>query len=390
MPSLPLLKPYWEKKQHLTVNRGILMYDHRLVIPSSMQLEMLETIHEGHLGITKCQGRASSSVWWPLITKQIEATVNRCQTCAKLRPERREPLMALSFPNLPWSRVGTDLFELEQTDHLIVVDYASRWFEIRKLGSTTSAAVKRHMCEIFALHGIPDTVFSDNGPQYVSQEFTKFAKDMGFTHITSSPHCPQANGEVERAVQTAKNILRKNTNPHLGLLAYRSAPLANGLTPSEILMGRKLRNKLPSVPENLRPRKIDQEQLLKREQEYQERYSSNYNSRHRAVELPTLHQGDKVFIRDQQRYGEIEKKLASPRSYQLVTENGSGIRRNRRALVHEPVATSGESSSLPSPSNRPPVREGGEGSPGPAASKAVVRRSGRLLKPTNNPDMIFY
>ncbi|XP_048586619.1 uncharacterized protein K02A2.6-like [Nematostella vectensis] len=104
MPSLPLLKPYWEKKQHLTVNRGILMYDHRLIIPSSMQLEMLETIHEGHLGITKCQGRASSSVWWPLITKQIEAMVNRCQTCAKLRPERREPLMALSFPNLPWSR----------------------------------------------------------------------------------------------------------------------------------------------------------------------------------------------------------------------------------------------------------------------------------------------
>ncbi|XP_048583904.1 uncharacterized protein K02A2.6-like [Nematostella vectensis] len=200
MPSLPLLKPYWEKKQHLTVNRGILMYDHRLVIRSSMQLEMLETIHEGHLGITKCQGRASSSVWWPLITKQIEAMVNRCQTCAKLRPERREPLMALSFPNLPWSRVGTDLFELEQTDYLIVVDYASRWFEIRKLGSTSSAAVTRHMCEIFALHGIPDKVVSDNGPQYVSQEFTNFAKDMGFTHITSSPHYPQANGEVERAV----------------------------------------------------------------------------------------------------------------------------------------------------------------------------------------------
>ncbi|XP_032235374.2 uncharacterized protein K02A2.6-like [Nematostella vectensis] len=224
MPSLPLLKPYWEKKQHLTVNRGILMYDHRLVIPSSMQLEMLETIHEGHLGITKCQGRASSTVWWPLITKQIEAMVNRYQTCAKLRPARREPLMALSFPNLTWSRVGTDLFELEQTDYLIVVDYASRWFEIRKLGSTTSAAITRHMCEIFALHGIPDTVVSDNGSQYVSQEFTNFAKDMGFTHITSSPHYPQANGEVERAVQTAKNILRKNTNPHLGLLAYRSAP----------------------------------------------------------------------------------------------------------------------------------------------------------------------
>ena len=98
-------------------------------------------------------------------------------------------------------------------------------------------------------------------------------------------------------------------------------------------MGRRLRNKLPLVPENLRPRKIDQEKLHKKEQEYRERYSDNYNTRHRAVELPTLQQGDKVFIRDQARYGEVEKKLESPRSYQLVTETGSVIRRNRRALV---------------------------------------------------------
>ena len=396
MPSLPLLKPYWEKKQHLTVTQGLLMYDHRIVIPSSMQLEMLEAIHEGHLGITKCQGRASYSVWWPLITKQIKAMVNRCHTCAKLRPERREPLMALSFPSLPWSRIGTDLFELDQTDYLIVVDYASRWFEIRKLRSTTSAAVTRHMCEIFALHGIPDTVVSDNGPQYISQEFADFAKDMGFTHITSSPLYPQANGEVERAVQTAKNILRKNANPHLGLLAYRSAPLANGLTPSEILMGRRLRNKLPLVPENLRPRKIDQKKLQKKEQEYRERYSDNYNTRHRAVELPTLQQGDKVFIRDQARYGEVEKKLESPRSYQLVTETGSVIRRNRRALVHKPEVQSEESSVVPSPPDQPPAHEGREGSPGlaaspsPTLSEVAVRKSGRLTKAPNNPDMIYY
>ena len=357
---------------------------------------MLEAIHEGHLGITKCQGRASYSVWWPLITKQIEAMVNRCHTCAKLRPERREPLMALSFPSLPWSRIGTDLFELDQTDYLIVVDYASRWFEIRKLRSTTSAAVTRHMCEIFALHRIPDTVVSDNGPQYISQEFADFAKDMGFTHITSSPLYPQANGEVERAVQTAKNILRKNANPHLGLLAYRSAPLANGLTPSEILMGRRLRNKLPLVPENLRPRKIDQEKLQKKEQEYRERYSDNYNTRHRAVELPTLQQGDKVFIRDQARYGEVEKKLESPRSYQLVTETGSVIRRNRRALVHKPEVQSEESSVVPSPPDQPPAHEGREGSPGlaaspsPTPSKVAVRKSGRLTKAPNNPDMIYY
>ena len=124
--------------------------------------------------------------------------VNRCPTCAKLRPERKEPLISLAFPHSrPWSRVGSDLFELHQKVYLIVVDYTSRWFEIRELKTTTAAAVIRHMCEIFAVHGIPDMVVSDNGPQYAREEFREFAKDWGFTHVTSSPLHPQANGEAE-------------------------------------------------------------------------------------------------------------------------------------------------------------------------------------------------
>ena len=137
----PLLKPYWEKKQHLTLTRGLLMYNNRIVIPQALQLDMLNAIHEGHLGITKCQGRAAYSVWWPLISKQIEAMVNRCHTCAKLRPERKEPLMPLSFPYTPWTRLGTDLFEPDRKTYLVVVDYTSRWFEVRQLHSVTASAV---------------------------------------------------------------------------------------------------------------------------------------------------------------------------------------------------------------------------------------------------------
>ena len=264
-PSQPLLKPYWEKKQHLTVNRGLLMFNNRIVIPTSLQLEVLDALHEGHLGITKCRGRASYSVWWPLISKQIEAMVNKCMTCAKLRPEPKESLIPMSYTGRnPWSQVGTDLFELEGKTYIIAVDYSSRWFEFRELKTTSSGAAIRALSEIFSIHGIPDTVVSDNGPQYSSKEFQEFAKDWGFSHVTSSPLHPQANGEAERAVQTAKNILKKNANPYLGLLAYRSAPLRNGLTPSEILMNRKLKTKLPVLPDILQPKEIDQEQLQKK------------------------------------------------------------------------------------------------------------------------------
>lgn len=49
---------------------------------------------------------------------------------------------------------------------------------------------------------------SDNGPQFSSAEFQLLARELDFTDITSSPHNPQGNGNVERAVQTVKRILQ--------------------------------------------------------------------------------------------------------------------------------------------------------------------------------------
>ena len=76
------------------------------------------------------------------------------------------------------------------------------------MGSTTSNSVIQAMKSIFSRHGIPETVRSDNGPQYSSSEFSKFASSYGFSHVTSSPLYPQSNGQVERTVETAQTIRR--------------------------------------------------------------------------------------------------------------------------------------------------------------------------------------
>ena len=82
---------------------------------------------------------------------------------------------------------------------------------------------------------------SDNGPQYSSEQFTEFASHYGFTHITSSPKYPQSNGAAKRAVQTIKDILKRNKmqngNMYMAMLANRLTPLENGLSPAELLMG---------------------------------------------------------------------------------------------------------------------------------------------------------
>ena len=133
--------------------------------------------------------------------------------------------------------------------------------------------------------------------------------------------CTQSNGEAERAVQTANNILRKNEDPSLGLMAYRSTPLQNGLSPSQLLMGRKLRTTLPTVPSNLDQTvlKAQLDQARLKEEQYCQNAADNYNKRHRTIMLPPLETGDTVWVKDQNRSGSVIVCDGNPRSYQIRT-----------------------------------------------------------------------
>ena len=120
----------------------------------------------------------------------------------------------------------------------------------------------------------------------LSREFSKFAEDYGFVHSTSSPKCPQSNGEAERGVQTVKSLLKKTENqddPYLALLVYRSTPLSvSGYSPAELLMNRKLRTTLPILPENLKPQVPDYSKLQYTEKQHREQQKQNFDSRHAA------------------------------------------------------------------------------------------------------------
>ena len=334
MPHQPVLRPYWENRSHLTIVDDLLLYNDRILIPRSMRLQILDCIHTGHLGLTKCRSRARTSVWWPGLSTQIGELISRCHTCAKEQPTPREPLMPSSFPARLWERVATDLYDFQGRKYIIVVDYYSRWFDIKELPDETSHSVIKALKEVFATHGIPDVIMSDNGPQYSAEAFRQFAAAYHFTHVTSSPKFPQANGEVERAIRTAKSMLRKNKDIFSALLTYRSTPLQNGYSPSELLMGRRLQTQLPTHPGNLYPNvQIKDRQLVEeKESSYRLNQQRNFDKRHKARELPTLEPGDRVWIRDQVRYGLVTEKTEKPRSYLVTTEKGT-LRRNRSALV---------------------------------------------------------
>ena len=112
------------------------------------------------------------------------------------------------LPTYPWEKVATDLFEFQGQHNLPLVDYFSRYPEIIRLTSTTSASVISTMKSVFARHGILSTIVSDNGPQYDSAEMKTLASLYGFKYITSTPRYPQSNGQAERTVKTVKSLLQ--------------------------------------------------------------------------------------------------------------------------------------------------------------------------------------
>ena len=140
-----------------------------------------------------------------------------------------------------------------------MVDDYSNYFEFNVLNETTAAAIITSLKSQFARHGIPEEVRSDNGPQFASTSFEKFAREWEFKHITSSLYYAQSNGKVENSVKTAKKILKKaqadKRDPYLALLAWRNTP-TEGLNSSPVqrLMGRRTRTPLPTSANLLKPK----------------------------------------------------------------------------------------------------------------------------------------
>jgi len=96
-------------------------------------------------------------------------------------------------PDRPWAKLGPDIFTYNGTDHILVVDYFSKYPKVVSLRTKTAQEIINKLKSLFARHGVPDMLVSDNMP-YASQAFRQFAADWNFNLVTSGPTYPQSNG----------------------------------------------------------------------------------------------------------------------------------------------------------------------------------------------------
>ena len=122
------LRPYWSCRDELAVEDGLIMKGDRLVIPLSLQAEVLSKLHEAHQGIEKTRLRARFCVYWKSINKDIDDIVRKCDACQRLQKRQaHEPLMQHELPTRPWQIVGTDLFAIREDTYLLICDYYSKF-----------------------------------------------------------------------------------------------------------------------------------------------------------------------------------------------------------------------------------------------------------------------
>ena len=337
------VRPYFDSRDQIAFIKDIAFKGDRVIIPKQMRNAMLQIIHQSHLGIVRCKQLARDIMFWPGMNAQIEETVSQCEKCQERRNQQiKEPMIPSEVPERAWQTVAADLLKCVNSDFLVLSDYYSEFIVVEELKiDTTSSTVIETLSKIFSIHGIPDKLLTDNGPQFISTKFKEFIKVTGVKHVTSSPHFHQSNGFVERSNQTVRHMMEKvhgnRSQFYLGMLNFMNTPKDSSAgTPTQRLYNRRTATCLPTPKCLLQPA-IPNPNLVKQVLNRNREKAKMYYDRG-TKPLPQLSHTDSVRTWTSSGWRPVKvlppsQQPREPRSYNMRTEEGNIWRRNRRHLL---------------------------------------------------------
>ena len=213
-----------------------------------------------------------------------------CQ--ATSQPNPPEPIKSAPMPRCPWDKVKIDIYiygPLPTWQCIrVVIDCYSRFPEVEIMSTISAQKVIPKLYVIFARHGVPSQVTSDNGPPFQSNEFHRYMTAIGVKHTTSTLLWPQGNAEAEafmkplgKAIRTA-HLEKRPWQQELPkfLLNYRATPHSTTkVPPAELLYNREIRGKSPALPRSAKVTIRHPE--AKDNQEKEKRKGKMYADKHR-------------------------------------------------------------------------------------------------------------
>ena len=230
------------------------------------------------------------------------------------------PPLPLASPEFPMQMIVADYFDVKGKSWLVLADRFTGWLSLFYFPKEASSSdlVKR-LKDYFSVFGIAEHLSSDSGPQFRSSQFQSFMKSWGVEHRVSSAYHPKSNLRAETAVKSAKRIVMDNTKldgtPEWdkltrAIMQHRNTPDTEyGLSPSQLLYGRPIRDFLPIRPGQFSPHEVWVDCKEKRELAMRKRiFKGAERWTEHTKDLPPLAIGSKVLVQNQYGAGKISKR----------------------------------------------------------------------------------
>jgi hypothetical protein len=251
--------------------KGVLWFESRLVVPKNKDLKK-KILDEAHLskfsmhpGSTKMYHDLKPLYWSTRMKREIAQYVSECDTCQRIKASHLKSagaLQPLAIPSWKWDDISMDfIVGLPNTSRhhdsiWIIVDRLTKVAHFHPVHTTDKAQkyTELYIDRIVCLHGLPRTIVSDRGAQFVARIWEQLQESFGTKLIRSSAYHPQTDGHTKRVNQILEDMLRacavdcgKNWDKYLSLVecVYNNSYQSSlKMAPFEALYGRRCRTPL--------------------------------------------------------------------------------------------------------------------------------------------------